>query len=109
MNSKQRKRQALAELRAELAEFAPDGLVQLAEDLEECRVLRGTWAGCVISYKRGYAGSVRSDRLGRARNAFTALWDEGFLTEDEVRAEVLAEIERRRKAHTLPGHVAGVA
>src|SRR5690606_30842099 len=107
--SKKRKRQALAELRAELAEFAPDGLVQLAEDLEECRVLRGTWAGCVISYKRGYAGSVRQDRKGRARNAFTALWDEGWLTEDEVRAEVLAEIERRRKAHTLPGHVAGVA
>jgi len=96
--SKKRKRQALAELRAELAEFAPDGLVQLQQDLEEGRVLRGTWAGCVLSYKRGYAGSVRQDRKGRARNAFTALWDEGWLTEDEVRAEVEAELARRAPA-----------
>ena len=57
--------EALAELRAELADFNHDGLVQLIEDLRSGAVVRGSWTGCVISYKRGAAGSSRRDRLGR--------------------------------------------
>lgn len=76
--------EALAELRAELADFNHDGLVQLIEDLSSGAVVRGSWTGCVISYKRGAAGSSRRDRLGRARNAFTILWDSGWLTDEEV-------------------------
>ena len=82
--SEQHRIDALAELRAELAEFSYDGLVQLIDDLSRGSVARGTWSGCVISYKRGAAGSARRDRLGRARNAFTILWDNGWLTDDEV-------------------------
>lgn len=88
--------QALAELEAELTEFSHDGLVQLREDLQTHRVARGSWSGCVISYRRGAAGSVRRDRLGRARNAFTVLWDNGWLTDEEVTR--LAESELRRRA-----------
>jgi len=99
--SKEHKPQALAELRAELAEFSHDALVQLAEDLERRNVIRGSWAGCVISYKRGYPGSVRRDRKGRGRNAFTDLWDDGWLSDDEVRAEVDAELARRAPARVL--------
>ncbi len=76
--------EAVAELRAELADFNHDGLIQLIEDLERGIVARGTWTGCVISYKRGAAGSARRDRLGRARNTFTILWDNGWLTDEEV-------------------------
>jgi hypothetical protein len=86
---------ALAELRAELAEFSHDGLTQLREDLARADVLRGSWAGCVISYKRGAPGSARRDRRGRARNAFTVLWDNGWLTDEEVGRAVRAEIARR--------------
>jgi hypothetical protein len=90
--------EALAELRAELREFNHDGLVQLADDLAAHTVLRGSWAGCVISYKRGAPGSCRRDRLGRARNAFTVLWDNGWLTDEEVRAMLFDELNRRAAA-----------
>ena len=93
---------AVAELRSELAEFNHDGLVQLMEDLDEGQVVRGSWAGCVISYKRGAAGSARRDRLGRARNAFTVLWDNGWMTDEEVRAAVADELARRRVAAAPP-------
>src|SRR5687767_4492644 len=88
--------EALGELRLELAEFSHDGLVQLREDLVEGTVIRGSWAGCVISYKRGAAGSARRDRLGRARNAFTVLWDNGWLTDEDVLS--VAHIELRRRS-----------
>lgn len=87
---------AVAELRSELAEFSHDGLVQLLEDLTGGDVIRGSWAGCVISYKRGAAGSARRDRLGRARNAFTILWDNGWITDEEVRRAVEDELALRR-------------
>lgn len=87
--------EALNELRSELAEFSHDGLIQLSEDLGRSAVVRGSWAGCVISYKRGAPGSARRDRLGRARNAFTILWDNGWLTDEEVQSLALAELARR--------------
>lgn len=87
---------ALAELEAELAEFSYDGLTLLRHHLVEGRVLRGSWAGCVISYKRGDAGSARRDRQGRARNAFTTLWDSGWLTDEEVLQLVDGELAQRR-------------
>ena len=86
---------ALGELHEELAEFSHDGLVQLKEDLRRHTVARGSWAGCVISYRRGAAGSARRDRLGRARNAFTILWDHGWLTDEEVIAAADTELNRR--------------
>jgi hypothetical protein len=86
---------ALAELRAELGEFSHDGLVQLREDLKRHTVARGSWSGCVISYRRGGAGSARRDRFGRARNAFTILWDNGWLTDEEVLLAANAEVARR--------------
>lgn len=86
---------ALGELDAELREFSHDGLVALHEDLAQGAVARGSWAGCVISYKRGAPGSTRRDRLGRARNAFTVLWDNGWLTDEEVTARVEDELGRR--------------
>ncbi|HWV55925.1 MAG TPA: hypothetical protein VNZ57_00510 [Longimicrobiales bacterium] len=100
--SEQHREEALSELRAELAEFSHDGLVQLREDLRRGGVIRGSWAGCVISYKRGAAGSARRDRLGRARNAFTVLWDNGWLTEEEVGDIVEAELARRRSTTPDP-------
>jgi hypothetical protein len=87
---------AVAELEAELADFSHDGLTLLLQHLGEDRVLRGSWAGCVISYKRGAAGSARCDRRGRARNAFTTHWDSGWLSEEEVQRYVEAELARRR-------------
>ena len=87
--------EALNELRWELAEFSPDGLIQLKEDLTQSNVARGSWAGCVISYKRGAPGSARRDRMGRARNAFTILWDNGWLTDEEVIALVDDEMQKR--------------
>jgi hypothetical protein len=95
--------QALNELRAELTEFSHDGLVQLREDLLTHAVTRGSWAGCVISYRRGGAGSVRRDRHGRARNAFTVLWDNGWLTDEEV--GMLAEGELARRAEFVAAGV----
>ena len=88
--------EAVSELQAELADFSHDGLVQLLEDLTAGAVVRGSWTGCVISYKRGAAGSARRDRFGRARNAFTILWDSGWLTDEEVVDGVRAELRRRR-------------
>jgi hypothetical protein len=93
---------ALAELRAELAEFNHDGLTQLADDLRHSAVLRGSWSGCVISYKRGAPGSCRRDRLGRARNAFTILWDNGWISDGEVVAVIEAELARRAVAADEP-------
>ncbi len=89
--------EAVAELRAELTEFSHDGLIQLIEDLASGSVARGSWTGCVISYKRGAAGSARRDRMGRARNTFTILWDNGWITDEEVIALATAEIERRQR------------
>ena len=86
---------ALSELRAELGEFSHDGLIQLREDLKRHIVARGSWSGCVISYRRGAAGSARRDRFGRARNAFTILWDNGWLTDEEVLSAADAEAARR--------------
>jgi hypothetical protein len=87
--------EALAELRLELAEFNHDGLVQLGEDLDRHAVLRGSWSGCVISYKRGAPGSCRRDRLGRARNAFTVLWDNGWISDEDVALMLDEELARR--------------
>lgn len=94
--SEKHRDEALADLHAELREFNYDGLIQLREDLTRHAVVRGSWAGCVISYKRGAPGSARRDRLGRARNAFTVLWDNGWLTDEEVTALVDLELARRR-------------
>jgi hypothetical protein len=90
--------EALTELRSELADFSFDGLVQLREDLSRQTVLRGSWSGCVISYKSGAPGSCRRDRLGRARNAFTVLWDNGWLTDADVRSMVVAELASREES-----------
>jgi len=100
-HTEEREAKALAELRAELDRFSFDGLIQLAEDLKEGRVLRGTWAGCVLSYRAGARGSVRSDRLGRVRNAFTEAWDGCYLIEADVLAEVEAELARRAPARVV--------
>ncbi len=94
--------EALAELRAELREFSHDGLIELREDLSRGAVVRGSWAGCVISYKRGAPGSARRDRMGRARNAFTVLWDNGWLTDEEVVGLVGDELGRRRRPLERP-------
>ena len=92
---------AMSELRAELAEFSFDGLLQLRDDLARHTVLRGSWAGCVISYRSGAPGSCRRDRCGRARNAFTVLWDNGWLSDDDVAAAVADEIALRSAATNL--------
>lgn len=94
--------EALAELRSELREFSHDGLVELRDDLARGAVVRGSWAGCVISYKRGAPGSTRRDRLGRARNAFTVLWDNGWITDEEVLGCIEQEVGERRSATTSP-------
>lgn len=86
---------ALEELEAELGDFAFDGLIELRNHLGQGRVLRGTWSGCVISYKRGGPGSARRDRYGRARNAFTVLWDKGWITDEEVVRMVGRELGAR--------------
>jgi hypothetical protein len=92
---------ALDELRAELRHFSHDGLVQLADDMAHDKVLRGTWSGCVISYRRGAAGSARRDRLGRARNAFTVLWDGGCLEGADVLHLVRLELSFREPVRCL--------
>lgn len=93
--------EAMAELRSELAEFSFDGLLQLRDDLAAHTVLRGSWAGCVISYKSGAPGSCRRDRRGRARNAFTILWDNGWLSDTDVAAAVADELTMRSAAIAL--------
>lgn len=90
--------EAMSELRSELAEFSFDGLMHLRDDLDAHAVLRGSWAGCVISYKCGAPGSCRRDRRGRARNAFTVLWDNGWLSDQEVKAAVADELTLRSAA-----------
>lgn len=93
--------EAMSELRSELAEFSFDGLLQLRDDLASHAVLRGSWAGCVISYKSGAPGSCRRDRRGRARNAFTILWDNGWLSDTDVAAAVADELTMRSAAIAL--------
>ena len=92
---------AMQELRSELEQFSHDGLVQLRDDLHGHAVARGSWSGCVISYRRGAAGSARRDRLGRVRNAFTKLWDHGWITDEDVLGALESEM-RRRRAMPLP-------
>lgn len=86
---------AMDELRAELQEFAYDGLVQLEADLEEGAVGCGTWDSCVLSYRRGHAGSVDCDREGRRGNVFTRFWDAERLGADLVLAAVRDELAAR--------------
>jgi hypothetical protein len=95
--------QAVAELEEELAEFSYDGLTLLRRDLRRGRVVRGSWAGCVISYRRGEPGSTRRDHQGRPRNAFTVLWDGGWITDEEVLDRVDTELRRR----AAPARMAG--
>ena len=90
--------QALSELKAELAGFHHDALVQLTEDLNAGIVSRGSWTGCVLSYRCGAPGSARRDRRGRSRNAFTSLWDHGWITDEEVCGAVARELASRRSA-----------
>lgn len=97
--SERHRKEGIRELVAELKEFSYDGLTLLRDDLEAGRVIRGSWAGCVLSYKRGAAGSTRRDRLGRARNALTVLWDGGWFTDEEVIAAVTRELASRTR-HT---------
>lgn len=89
------KAQAMQVLERELQEFAYDGLVALREDLEADRVGRGTWDNCVLSYRRGYAGSANRDSKGNPGNHFTRYWDSERITPQEVIAAVDAEIDRR--------------
>jgi hypothetical protein len=103
--SESHREEALAELRMELAEFSHDGLIQLREDLSRGGVVRGSWAGCVISYKRGAPGSARRDRLGRARNAFTVLWDNGWLNEEEIGGMAERELQARVGKHQRTGAI----
>src|SRR5690606_21173872 len=86
------------ELRAELSEFSYDGLVQLESDLAQGLVKRGTWDGCVLSYRRGAAGSVDCDRKGRRGNAFTRFWDSERIKEEHVIALVRLELTARGNA-----------
>lgn len=88
------------ELRAELQEFSYDGLVQLEADLERGIVKRGTWDGCVLSYRRGSAGSVDCDRKGRRGNAFTRFWDSERIKEAHVLALVRLELATRQASGT---------
>jgi hypothetical protein len=90
-----------AELQSELQEFAHDGLVQLEIDLQEGSVKRGTWDGCVLSYRRGFAGSVDCDRRGRRGNAFTRFWDAERLDEAHVLGLVRAELSARELPATV--------
>lgn len=91
-----------AELRAELREFSHDGLIQLEQDLIADRVKRGTWDGCVLSYRRGYAGSVDCDRKGRRGNAFTRYWDAERIDRAHVLELVREEIRARQAAGLAP-------
>lgn len=88
--------EAMDELREELARFCHDGLVQLREDLRAGLSVRGSWYGCPISYKSGAPGSGRRDRMGRARNAFTVLWDNGWIADEDVLLEIGRELNRRQ-------------
>lgn len=93
-----------SELRAELREFAYDGLTQLKLDLQASNVKHGTWDGCVLSYRLGGPGSVSCDRKGRRGNAFTRYWD----TEHVSPAFVLQLIDEEMKARSGRQAPAGV-
>ena len=94
---------AETELRAELREFAYDGLVQVKLDLLANNVKHGTWDGCVLSYRLGSPGSVSCDRKGRRGNAFTRYWD----TERVSPSFVLQRIDEEMNARKLQGVPAG--
>jgi hypothetical protein len=95
---------AEAELRAELREFAHDGLVQLQIDLQEGTVKRGTWDGCVLSYRLGGPGSVSCDRKGRRGNAFTRFWDTERFAAATVLKLIAEEMETRKHHEAPAGH-----
>lgn len=97
--------EALEELREELREFCDEGLAQLAADLANKTVMRGSWGnmragtkGCPLSYVAGHAASCDYDRNGDRANAFTAWWDNGFLSHDAVAQLVAEEVGRRATA-----------
>lgn len=94
------------ELRAELREFAFDGLTQLQMDLNAKTVKRGTWDGCVLSYRLGAPGSVTCDRKGRRGNAFTRFWDTERLQAGAVLHLVDQEITTRRHQEVPAGLLA---
>ena len=94
---------AEAELRAELREFAYDGLTQLHDDLASHNVKRGTWDGCVLSYRLGGPGSVSCDRKGRRGNAFTRYWDTERVSPPTVLRMIEEEIETRRNLEAPAG------
>jgi len=94
---------AEAELKAELREFAFDGLTQLHDDLSTHSVKRGTWDGCVLSYRLGGPGSVSCDRKGRRGNAFTRYWDTERVSAETVMRMIEAEIETRRHQEVPTG------
>lgn len=96
---------AIKSLRKNLEAFAFDALIQLEEDLREGLVTRGTWDGCVLSYRSGDAGSVSRDVDGQARNAFTILWDRRWMSMPEVLRYVNVEIVRRVPEWTVPKKV----
>ena len=107
--SEAHRQEAVTELLAELTDFSHDGLTQLIEDLTRGRVARGSWTGCVISYKRGAAGSSRRDRMGRARNTFTILWDNGWITDEDVITLAKAELRRRESEFVREKQAVAVA
>jgi hypothetical protein len=94
---------ALRELEREVAAFDRSGLVRLRADLRAGRILRRSWEGCPLSYRRGAPGSARRDRRGQPRNAFTALWDAGRITDRDVAAVVDRELARRDGPAPDPG------
>lgn len=93
--TEEHREEAMETLRTELAGFSHDGLVTLGEALRQKMPVKGSWGGCPLSYRRGEAGTSRRDSLGRARNPFTILWDNGWIVEEEVLSCVEAELSRR--------------
>ena len=82
--------------------YGPEDVARLQAQAKTTHaVVRGSWSGCVISYRNGGAGSCRRDRMGRARNAFTVLWDNGWVTDEEVATAIDRELARRG-THTAP-------
>ena len=67
-------------------------------------VKRGTWDGCALSYRRGFAGSVDCDRKGRRGNAFTRFWD-AERVEDAHVLRLLREEIAERQPGTQPATV----
>lgn len=102
MFSAPRTADAEAELQSELRAFAYDGLVQLQSDLQHANVKRGTWDGCVLSYRLGAAGSATCDRKGRRGNAFTRFWDTERVSTATVLRLIAQEMETRRHHLVAP-------